>query len=421
MSIQDYIQTEKAKVKNPTKIKADIVERWNTRVVARRLHTQGKNGGNVYLNDYGKGISAPKVIQLALCAEAMNALEMASAFWEKAYELTTGNLATFSYTGDSTPNMAPIPVAKPIEISLNGIPAHLQPGKIQTMQPVDSDLPQSHFILNPDYVGQGKRDGNRDVVFSDGKQVAHQSRSTSLLNPQDLELDEAIRTVAEIETGPFVLDGERYYLSVLGSEHRTASQAAKVNIAQGKGDIQPVPVYAVFKALFAHGRDLTNATELERIQAASGIVALIHSYLPENGAKIEHLTPAITTAEKQALAAKQLAEGREGEVWTLKNCPYTGGKGHKIASIRTKYKTETDFYIKALTKTSADNRLFGAIELRDENNNEKGSCGTGFDESNMEKIVAAFTKNPQNTKVKIRHQGLTEDGKAWHAVFLDLV
>src|SRR5262245_6748576 len=72
------------------KIPAEIIERWQNRIVARNLHTQGEAGARQYLADYGRGIGAPKVILLALQAEAQGATEMALAFWKKAYTLETG-------------------------------------------------------------------------------------------------------------------------------------------------------------------------------------------------------------------------------------------------------------------------------------------------------------------------------------------
>jgi len=84
MNIADYIASFHSKNYAP---KADIVERWNTRVVAQGLHEQGGAGAEAYLARYGKGISAKKVADLALMAEHSGAPDMAAGFWEKAYQI----------------------------------------------------------------------------------------------------------------------------------------------------------------------------------------------------------------------------------------------------------------------------------------------------------------------------------------------
>ena len=81
----EYLETNRK-----TKVKAEINERWQTRVLAKGLHQMGQKGAEQYLDEYGKGILAPKVIQLALKAEMEKCPEMALGFWLKAYELETG-------------------------------------------------------------------------------------------------------------------------------------------------------------------------------------------------------------------------------------------------------------------------------------------------------------------------------------------
>lgn len=83
------------------------------------------------------------------------------------------------------------------------------------------------------------------------------------------EIDRALLDAA-CKIGIFVLDGELYYRSVTGSEHRTAPQAITANIAAGT-DVPAVAIYAIFKALWYAGCDLTTATEAERIKAGEEI------------------------------------------------------------------------------------------------------------------------------------------------------
>jgi len=423
MNINAFAEAARAKSKG--KVKAPIAERWNKRVIPRGLDRMGRSGARAYLDAYGKGIAAPKVTELALCAEYMGANEMAAGFWEAAYNLATGDIETYhcedgeKVSGESTP-----PVAAPTRSSaansptLAGLPPDMQPGKIETMQPVDADRPQSHYILSSDYLGQPKRDGHRNVLFATETETFHQSRSTAGLGQISPEFEEAAKAAAE-EVGPFVLDGERYYRSVTGSEHRTSAQAATANAAAGQPKVMPVPVFGAFEALYANGRDLRNSSKEERIQAATGPVALLASHLPEGGARIEAVTTARTTVEKAELANTQQSEGREGEVWTHRHACYEGGKKHG-ASVRTKYTQEGEFTIIGVKFTTAQNRTVGSFEVADENGNPLGNVGTGFDAKTGEEIATAHAKNPGSVRIKVRYQGKTEKGTLWHPRMLEM-
>ncbi|GET42143.1 hypothetical protein [Microseira wollei] len=96
----------------------------------------------------GRGIGVSKVVSLAICAESEGYPEIALGFWQKAFELETGEktptkpvkqssaksvspkTATASLTASATNLKAPTLVAD--------LPPHLQPGSIVTMQPVDA-------------------------------------------------------------------------------------------------------------------------------------------------------------------------------------------------------------------------------------------------------------------------------------------
>jgi bifunctional non-homologous end joining protein LigD len=416
-NITEYAENHRKGFKKP---KSSIVERWNTRVVPRNLHNQGRAGAAAYLTAYGKGIAAPKVIELALCAEAMGSPAMAAGFWEKAFELETGNAVRFE-AGDAT---ASIPVStervRPA-VSLSGLPDNMQPGKIVTMQPADTKLNRTAFILNPEYVGQPKRDGHHDVTLADEENAVHQSRSTSIMAPFSIAFDNAAKQVAA-KLGAFVLDGERYYKSANGAEHRTAAQAAEENINLGKGEILPVTVYAIFKALYAGGKSLLEADEMERIEAARPIGEALIAVLKGADCEVEVLPTAITTAEKQDLADSQKASGREGEVWIRRTCRYTGGKSHKTDILRTKYFIEIRVRVTGLTKTTAAGRLFGAIEVADVKTGKSlGSVGTGFDAGTSKLLVDRFAAHPDNTFIEVRAQGYTEGGVLWQARLLEIV
>lgn len=413
-NITEYVSSLRAKFKGP---KADIIERWNTRVVPQGLHSAGRSGAGDYLARYGKGISAKKVVALALMAEHSGSQEMADGLWEKAYQLETGESESFSSSG-SPATSAPInvPTARRVEeVEMAGLPCELQPGMVATMQPVDAELPQSHYILSPDYIGQPKRDGHRNVVFARFDTVAHQSRSTLVAATFASIFDEAAKSAAD-KIGPFVVDGEKMFLSVTGSEHRTAAQAATVNVAEGQGTVAPVTKYSIFKALFYKGRSLMGASEIERVKAGFEIAVAICSF-PLGDVIVEATPTAYTTGEKQALADKQKAEGREGEVWSVGRCVYSGGKGHVTDSVRTKYLTKLKAVITGFTESKSDGRSIAAFLVSDLNGNPLGKVGTGFDAATAADLVARHTSNPGSVIVDVVTQGFTETGKLHHGRF----
>ncbi|MEG4348335.1 ATP-dependent DNA ligase [Microcoleus sp. LAD1_D3] len=422
----DCTEYAEAKRKAAKKISADIRERWNNRIVQRELHLMGEAGAVQYLSDYGRGIGTAKVIGFALCAESEGYPEMAIGFWKRAFELETGEKPiTLNAPNNSTTDLAPdkqSTSAPKIETANNPIvaelPPHLQPGRIVTMQPVDAPSDRSYYIENPDYWGQPKRDGNRVVVIATPDKVYYQSRSTNLRQQPSVEIEQALIDTAA-KMGIFVLDGELYYKSCTGSEHRTGAQAATVNIESGFPTIQPSAIYAIFKSLFFKGNDLTMVAEAERIAAGFEVGKMLANLSPA----FEIVPTFRTTAEKIVLANQQESENREGEVWVLHNCRYVGGKDvKKYPMVRTKYCLEFDLFIVGLTATKVAGRPFSAVKVAQEMDGKLvpvGTVGTGFSAGEMLEIARLYEANPKSVKIKVRSQGLTESGKLWHARFLE--
>jgi ATP-dependent DNA ligase len=423
MNCTEYAE---AKRKAAKKISADIRERWNNRIVQRGLHLMGEAGAVQYLADYGRGIGTAKVISFALCAESEGYPEMAMGFWKRAFELETGEKPIDLNTpNNSTTNLAAAKKstsAPKIETVNNPVvtelPPHLQPGRIVTMQPVDAPNDRSYYIENPDYWGQPKLDGNRVVAIATPEQVYYQSRSTNLRQQASIEIDRAlIETATNI--GTFVLDGELYYKSCTGSEHRTGAQAATVNIESGFPTIHPQAVYGIFKCLFFKGNDLTILAESERIAAGVEVGEMLASL----STALEIVPTFRTDAEKLLLANQQKSENREGEVWVLHNCRYVGGKDvRNFPMVRTKYCLELDLFIVGLTATKVAGRPFSAIKVAQEIDGKLvpiGTVGTGFSGEEMQEIARRYEANPKSVKIKVRSQGLTESGKLWHARFLE--
>lgn len=85
MKIAEYVSKNAA-----VKPSADIVERWEKRVVAQGLNLRGRVGAEAYIGQYLKAAKAPKAIGFARIAEIKGFPEMAVRFWEEAFFLETG-------------------------------------------------------------------------------------------------------------------------------------------------------------------------------------------------------------------------------------------------------------------------------------------------------------------------------------------
>ena len=300
--------------------------------------------------------------------------------------------------------------------NISELPSHLQPRRIKTMQAVDAAKERSCYINSPEYWGQAKRDGSRLIVIATPDTVYYQSRSRKMKRQPCEEINQALQEVAA-KLGTFVLDGELYYRSVTGSEHRTSSQAATINATKNV-EVSPTPMYGIFKALLFDGKDLTIATEAERIAAGENI----GEYLREDF--FEVLPTARSLEEKIELALKQESEGREGEIWVLKDCVYQGGKDkHSQAMLRTKYCLELDLVVTDLTAVKGTGRLFNAAIVAQEVEDKlvpRGSLAIGFPLKDMQEIVRRHTAKPGSVKITVRCLGLTENGNLWHGRFIGL-
>lgn len=422
ITFNDFITEQRSAAKPPN---ADIRSRWTSRIVARGLHQQGAAGVDAYLRDYGKGISASKVIALALMAEAEDCPDMAQGFWAKAFHLTTG--AEPETTDNSVAQVTSHAQLSHVTAAASGIPAHLQPGSVITMQPVDAAHDRQHYINNSSHIGQPKRDGNRIVVIATADKVWYQARSTNLIASPGRDFDSALKATARTR-GTFILDGEKVFLDVAGVEHRTGSQAAQANAELGQPQVQVRCIISVFKALFAKGCDLTTSDEVARISAGQAIVEHIIAQLQgcaDQDVGIEMVPTAWNAPQKKALCDRQRVEGREGEVWILADTVYLGGKTGGEAIVRTKYLTETEVIITGLTPTTVAGRPFGAIEVAeakpDGAGRSVGRVGTGFDGNDAKEIAALVARHPEGLRILVRHQGRTETGMLWHARFVRII
>jgi bifunctional non-homologous end joining protein LigD len=424
-SLKEFIEANRASKK---KIGADIIERWNERIVRHGWQGLGEAGALQYLAQYGKGIAAPKCVMLARQAEAEGCDGIALGFWKKAYELSGGMLlepisATPTGSRDSTVAPAQRPAPKASSPDVDGLPSHLQPGKIVTMQPVDAPPGVSRltYINSDRWIGMPKRDGERCVVIATPNQVWYQSRSMKLRARPNGAIDAALKEAA-FRLGTFVLDDEEVWYDMVGGEHRTGAQAQTANDQLGHPRIAPRPCLCIFKALYTtRDGDLTDASEETRLCAVEPIAEQLRQYEPKH---FERVPVARTTAEKAALCLKQEQEEREGEVWIRRDTTYIGDKQRpdKSTIIRTKYQIPFSAVITDLTPGTSAAYPFGAIVVsRLPDMKPVGMIGTGYDREMMHKIAKAHAAAPGTVVIKCHTQRWTEAGQVHHGVFDALV
>lgn len=421
MTLAAFITAQRAAAKKPT---ADIRSRWASRILARGLHTQGRAGAETYLRDYGRGISTSKVVALALMAEEAWCHDIAAGFWAAAYTLETGlKVDPPEVVSDRRVRDAPLRL-----VPTHQLPGHLRPLAIITQQPVDAAHDREHYIQHPGYIGQAKRDGNRLVITATADEVWYQARSTNQQPSPGTAFDRAFKEVARQRGGPFIIDGERVFLDAAGGEHRTGAQAAQANADLKQGRSPVICRISVFKALYDRGEDLTTATETTRIRIGEQIAGLLIAALQEADdptCQVEMVPTAWTEDEKRALAARQEADGREGEVWLLANGRYLGGKSNDDRVVRTKYLTETEVVILGLTESTVKGRPFGAITVGERQPDGSltmvGNVGTGFSQADARQILEARQHHPEGLRILVRHQGRTELGMLWHARFVEIL
>lgn len=138
------------------KPKADIVERWESRIVAQGLHIAGRRGAEGYLGQYGKGIAAPKLIGFARCADIKGFPLMAARFWEEAFFMTTGTRG--SLDAGSAPAVSAVAVVLPTVALKAAFGRTPQLPAITDMEVIES------LLLDDNYGIQEKADGKNSMI-----------------------------------------------------------------------------------------------------------------------------------------------------------------------------------------------------------------------------------------------------------------
>jgi bifunctional non-homologous end joining protein LigD len=420
MTLQDYIE----KKRKTTKVNADILQRWETRVVATGLEAAGEHGAMRYLSVYGKSIGAPKCLALAKCAEDHGFPDVAIGFWKKAYTLENGKepAEDEQIPLSSTPNTTLSVCKSAILETTPFFPADKQPGKFAPMQPTDALHAREYYVNDDRYWGQPKRDGVKLIVFASPDQCFFQSRQLKLNAAPSITFENALKERAA-QTGAFIVEGELYYLDAEGKEHMTGSACLARNKDIGSPQT-PTIQFAPFDCIYID-KDFTDlSTKSLRVEAARQVIAPLAEQYPT----LFSLMPTCTDrAGKQSLCERQEAEGREGEVWFRADCPFYAGKiearNHPYFDgyVRTKYGTGPILYrISHVFPSSAEGHFIGGFECETLDGKPMGRVGTGYTREQQEQILQHFALRPQKTFAYVRSQGFTEYGKFRHGVFVSL-
>ena len=186
-------------------------------------------------------------------------------------------------------------------------------------------------------------------------------------------------------------------------------EKAGVNIEAGHGGT-PVEIrYAIIYAIYQSDRDLHNQSYAIRVLYGESLSSSLTALSPS----FEKVPTARIFGEKSDLADKQKSEGREGKVWFDATILYHSGKNREDNVVRTKYLTELNVMVTSLTPTTAQGRLFGAIEVSTVDGKPLGSIGTGFTQADAKKIWDRFHESTR-VMIPIVSQGMTENGQVMH-------
>jgi hypothetical protein len=418
--------TKKGVLKPP--MATEMKQRWNSRIYPRKLHERGTAGANEYLRDYGNNLGTPKAEALAIYSEVQGFPDLALGFWKRAYELTHGtppSAEDMQEVGSTLPQGASLTsyevtplVSTEAVVKFSSLPDNLQPGKLVTMQPVDTERDTEYYLTNPAFYAQPKRDGKRMVIFlnADGQMLA-QKRSG---NVTEVPLDwQPMLQEYAAEYGELVLDGEHVFLDEVGGEHRTGSQAAETNSQLGCPEAPVTERFAIFAVLAGKGKSFLAATYEQRMDCANAVWFTHFFRDPEH---FEILVPSKHEADKRALLAQQEAQGREGVVFMRASAPYTPDKieGLDAPIVRKKFRIPLKVMVLGLTKSNKAGSPFGAIKVGAFRNGEMvslGLVGTGFTVEQQETLAAMFRANPSGTVIEITTLQLTERGKVFQGVF----
>jgi len=408
-TFQDYVD-ENSKTKSGVVKKSvpqAINQRWQSRIVANGWHELGAEGAHSYYETYGAKTGATKMLQFALKAGFEGRPEMSQYFWKQAYR-KAGHLGEITYMGSDIVKQEEQVIEKEATPFFPDLPPHMQPTKFNPMQPTDAPEPAEYFINNGNFWAQAKHDGIKTVAFVSPDQVVIQSRSMKIRALPFQDIKDALQQVATDRNESFVLEGELTFISADGIEHRTLANAQGHNTKNLNTRELPSVEFRIFSRVDIVG----NYGHM--VQQGAIIASFAHQYSP----RVRNTVLYIDSTSKRLLHDTQKDEQREGVIWFNPLMRYVPGKDKKHPFYRTKFLTDTVFWVSGLTETTAEGRLFGAISIIDKDGKDMGNIGTGFDVTVQGEIYRAWNQEAvANDFLRIicTHQGrVWPSGKPWH-------
>jgi hypothetical protein len=259
---------------------SDIVERWESRIVANAMHLRGANGASSYIGAYGKGISVKKVVAFARCAELKGFPEMAAGFWSHAFFMETGIRASVTANGAVSEEPAfPSPALKQ---SFRQRP--------QLLVAIDS-TELDRYIADDRFGAQEKVDGER-VLVSVTNGVTSAGNKKGLERPAPMLIGDRLAAVRDA-----LFDGE---------------------------DVDGV--FHVFDLLELHGVDMRGFTFETR---HSGLLdVLLDAGLGAASDNVRAVRLVTGKEKKRAFVAEMRARGAEGVVFKNLGAVYEEGDAH---------------------------------------------------------------------------------------------
>jgi len=311
-SLKDAMKTLRARRIAPS-LQREVEGKWHGRVVGEGM-SRNENGAEMYLKKYGKSIGVDKVCALAHRAEQEGAPRFAAAMWIKAYELenkVSGGLPilikdAFITEFEKESSEKPEEAMKKIKDAAQGIMKKRREERAAEREKADAEAEAAQAIAN------------RDVLPA----------SLNTLPPLSPV------SVPSSERAKFLTDATWWGQSSLAGEAQRIGVGGKTNSSDVSSDVpaditkrlksaqKSLGAYAVegqvidgrlviARALVIEGRDLTVATERERIEAAERIVQ-----------EVGHESVTLTETARTASQKVMLTKNSNDQLWFPAACVY---------------------------------------------------------------------------------------------------
>lgn len=262
MTLQEYIYEKRFESRG---VPAEIIERWNARIVLQQLHKRGEAGAAVYLTRYGKGISEQKAVYLALKAEAEGFPQMALGFWKRAYSLRESGVSKVT----SSPIRILFLASNPIDSSQLRLDKEVRSidNALRLAEFRDKfDLKQNWAVRVSDIQGYFLRHKPNIVHFS-----GHGTKSSEIILEDDLGNSLPVSAQAMGQLFSILKDEIRcVVLNACYSERQAHAIAEHIDCVIGMskaiGDMAAISFAMAFYQALGYGRDVKTAFESGCVQ-----------------------------------------------------------------------------------------------------------------------------------------------------------